>query len=194
MTKIWGQKELDIIKEYYPTGGTKKVKELLPHRGINAIAGKASDLGVKFTGKRTQKGVRYNNHYTPEEIKIIKEYYLTGGAIKCMEYLPNRSYDSIAIKARKLGLKCDLVSQRNELGLRHKELPKGTGVSAQGYLVDYLPDGSRILQHRRVMEDYLGRKLRSDEIIHHIDENKHNNKISNLKIVTRAEHAKIHHG
>jgi hypothetical protein len=42
------------------------------------------------------------------------------------------------------------------------------------------------------MEEHLGRKLNSNEIVHHIDGNKANNDISNLQIVTRAEHINIH--
>lgn len=42
------------------------------------------------------------------------------------------------------------------------------------------------------MEQYLGRKLRPDEIVHHIDGNKLNNNIENLKIMTRGEHSKLH--
>ena len=47
--------------------------------------------------------------------------------------------------------------------------------------------------YRKIMEKYLGRKLRSDEHVHHIDGNQHNNNISNLKIVSASEHAKIKH-
>lgn len=46
--------------------------------------------------------------------------------------------------------------------------------------------------HRVLVEQALGRKLRSDEIVHHIDHNFQNNDLSNLQIVTRAEHIKIH--
>lgn len=46
--------------------------------------------------------------------------------------------------------------------------------------------------HRRIMEAHIGKKLRSNEIVHHIDGNRHNNNISNLKILTRAEHATLH--
>lgn len=48
-------------------------------------------------------------------------------------------------------------------------------------------------QHRDVMESYLGRRLTKDEIVHHIDENPLNNDLSNLEVMTRAEHAKHHH-
>ena len=42
------------------------------------------------------------------------------------------------------------------------------------------------------MEEHLGRKLRSDEIVHHKDGNKLNNSIDNLELLTRAEHINLH--
>lgn len=49
--------------------------------------------------------------------------------------------------------------------------------------------------HRVVVEQKLKRQLRSDEIVHHRDENKKNYNISNLQLTTRADHARYHfHG
>lgn len=42
------------------------------------------------------------------------------------------------------------------------------------------------------MEEYIGRPLRKDEVVHHVDGNKRNNNITNLMLMTRSEHAKIH--
>ncbi len=42
------------------------------------------------------------------------------------------------------------------------------------------------------MEQFLGRYLTSDEEVHHIDFNKTNDDISNLKVMTKKEHAKLH--
>ena len=42
------------------------------------------------------------------------------------------------------------------------------------------------------MERHLGRKLRSDEEVHHIDGNRQNNKLKNLMVCSRQEHARIH--
>lgn len=47
-------------------------------------------------------------------------------------------------------------------------------------------------EHRVVMERYLGRALCSEEIVHHIDGDQHNNAIENLQVVTAEEHARIH--
>lgn len=55
-------------------------------------------------------------------------------------------------------------------------------------------DGSRamILQHREVMENFLKRRLREDEVVHHVNEVKTDNRIDNLQVMTRAEHARLH--
>jgi len=47
--------------------------------------------------------------------------------------------------------------------------------------------------HRLIAEKALGRKLKANEIPHHLDNNGLNNANDNLVICTRAYHAMIHH-
>ena len=42
--------------------------------------------------------------------------------------------------------------------------------------------------HRLIMETYLGRYLESNELVHHIDGNRENNNVLNLKLTTPSEH------
>lgn len=57
----------------------------------------------------------------------------------------------------------------------------------------------RVLQHRRVIEEHLGRKLIWErkkggiqEVVHHINENKKDNRIENLALMSSSEHSRLH--
>lgn len=55
--------------------------------------------------------------------------------------------------------------------------------------------GSRLsYRHREIAEDVLGRKLTSEEEVHHIDKDVRNNSIDNLAVVDKNTHRLIHQG
>lgn len=67
-----------------------------------------------------------------------------------------------------------------------------------GYLFELCPFHPKanpfgfVPQHRLVVERHLGRFLKSNEMVHHIDGNPLNNDIDNLAVLSRAEHIRLH--
>lgn len=68
---------------------------------------------------------------------------------------------------------------------------RGGSINSQGYKIIKI-NGKSFYEHRIIMEDYIGRKLDDNEDVHHKDGNKLNNDISNLEIINKTEHGKIH--
>jgi len=81
--------------------------------------------------------------------------------------------------------------------VRYKGAP--TTLNRQGYVYEWCPTHPRavygvISQHRLVIEVSLGRFLRPGENVHHINHDKTDNNLSNLKLFSSwSEHMKHHH-
>ena len=55
-----------------------------------------------------------------------------------------------------------------------------------------LPNGTTRDEHRIIMENYLGRKLEYNEIVHHCNEKHRDNRLDNLELMLRKEHVFYH--
>ena len=84
------------------------------------------------------------------------------------------------------------------LGAGNPNWKRGSYIRLDGYKAVYAPHHPSIktkryvLEHRLVMEKHLGRYLRKDEIVHHKNGIKTDNRIENLELTNISEHMKGH--
>jgi hypothetical protein len=89
---------------------------------------------------------------------------------------------------------------KNLLGSKNPNWRGGKRKDKSGYILVYVPDhpycdGDYLVrEHRLVMEKHLGRYLKPEEIVHHINQIKSDNRIENLKLFSNnSEHSRYPH-
>ena len=71
----------------------------------------------------------------------------------------------------------------------------GRSINSSGYVIVHRQDGCHELEHRIVMAKYIGRALTDEEVVHHINGDKTNNRIENLRLYPgHREHMLHGHG
>lgn len=144
-------------------------------------------LGVKVTGERATILIRLNNGCSVR-LTPAHEVVTPDGKVRA---------DSLGVGDAVL---TDRIGGRSYLGERKNRpylacrLPDGRRLSRDGYVIvaQGRKKGSTILEHRVVMSGILGRDLREDEVIHHRNGDRTDNRPENLDLLSQSEHAALH--
>lgn len=133
--------------------------------------------------------------------KVFKYIKLYG--IETRKHLTDKQRKAISDKnkGRPSHNKGKHLSVETKLKLAESHKLKGKGHKKRrkdGYIALYYPshpnstkDGY-IMEHIYIMENHIGRSLKSDEVVHHINRIRDDNRIENLKLMTFKEHASLH--
>ncbi|MBS0654120.1 MAG: HNH endonuclease [Verrucomicrobia bacterium] len=98
------------------------------------------------------------------------------------------------LKLRKSGIKfcsqsCKITGMKT--GITKWSFQKTKPYSSNPYIRTQ-KNGIRMKEHRRIMEEYLNRKLLPNEHIHHINGDTKDNRLENLQILSPSEHSRVH--
>lgn len=117
-------------------------------------------------------------------------------------------YDVITWYKRrgKIDKRCNRCIVKAQRGKDHPNW-KGGCINIRGYRIILIPSTDKyaqsgytrngvgyteIAEHRYIMAKYLKRNLKFDDDVHHINGNKSDNRIKNLKLLSKSAHAKLH--
>ena len=132
----------------------------------------------------------------PNDEKLIELYKKEKKSCKeiCRLYgLSENSSTNIGIKLKKLG-----VTIRKDAGKNHHNWKGGKISKGVGYVGIWKPEHERavkqgyVYEHTLVYEKNTGKIPKKDEVIHHIDLDKHNNNFNNLYLCNYKQHIEIH--
>lgn len=133
--------------------------------------------------------------------KIHKYFHLYN--IKPREKLSKNSFAKIKISENAK----NRPSPRKNVKLTNEtkekmSISKSNGIGKKsihnGYVRIYFPDHPKsdsygyILEHILIMECNIGRWLKKDEVVHHKNFVKNDNRIENLELMSRKKHSKMH--
>jgi len=105
------------------------------------------------------------------------------------------------IRQSRLGVKMSKETKKkigdSHRGERHWNWKGDTSIS-KGYKFILKPNHPRantngyVRESVIIMEEAMGRYIKDDECVHHINKNTLDNRLNNLKLMTKSEHAKLH--
>lgn len=195
----------DILEELYINQG-KTMKEICEITGIKSpitIAKKMDEYGIQRRDPNKENSLINRLGLTQEQFKkeLTRLYIDEEKSAYDIARIYDVTHTIIFRRLKEYGIPMRSHAEANRVshgGEKSRNWNGGKRTHSDGYIQIRMKDHPNadgcgyVYEHRYVMEQHLGRYLRSDEHVHHINENKKDNRIENLQILTNSEHAKLH--
>ncbi|MDR0384432.1 MAG: HNH endonuclease [Christensenellaceae bacterium] len=105
----------------------------------------------------------------------------------------------IVEKIKKDGIRIKSCSYKCSQKFKEERVNYRPYVIISGYKYLYKPNHPKTLknelyiaEHRYIFEQNIGRYLKDDEVVHHLNGNKLDNRFSNLILLSSSDHSKLH--
>lgn len=155
---------------------------------ITGTASRPRDCGI---GKKRIPNPRYGQNIARHQFDwvLAKTLYLGGDSLNQIASRFNVGAERVRYALKQMGV--DRRARGSAAGKGNHQYKGGTRNRRDGYVV---VRGSRLkpLQHRVIAERVLGRPLKPNEVVHHINCDRSDNRNENLLICTQEYHMQLH--
>jgi hypothetical protein len=138
---------------------------------------------VQANGEVPSKRQLNSDANMPSDMAYRKAFGSWGNALEACGYEVKKPFPSE---------NCKIAVSKSKKGKRSSNW-KGGIIKTNGYVKVWDSETQKyVFQHRKIVEESIGRKLTNSEDVHHINYNKEDNSIENLMLITKSEHSKLH--
>jgi hypothetical protein len=141
--------------------------------------------------------------WADEEVSLLELLYPYRRAKDIVQFFNGKSLSAITHKVSRLKVSKNLKSlfeirSKAQSGANSGNFKNYRRTTPKGYIMLYKPNHPNaskhglVMEHRFVMSNHLGRALNDEERVHHVNENKKDNRIENLQIMGHGEHSAYH--
>jgi len=170
-TKIHTDKQLDYIRRQYKNLHCKEMALRLgiKEKAVRHILNKRLGIKLRDSGKLSKA-------WREDEIEILSNPDHTD--YEKVKLLPERTDAAVRVQRRRRGFKSKAVVFNRKF-------------QSYGYVFIRKNNGY-VRRCRDVAETSIGRKLESNEVVHHINGRKSDDRADNLWVCSRSEHSVLH--
>lgn len=135
--------------------------------------------------KNKKKKLNYDKEYYQNNKEKIKQRNKKNKCMDCGQTIYNTSK------------RCSVCNNLYQRGTNSPSW-KGGRTILNGYIVIYKPNHpyhnceGYVLEHRLIMEQHLRRHVKPNEIVHHVNGLRNDNRTENLQLMSNKEHSKLH--